>query len=423
MKEIVNFKNHELEIVKHFVLHIKINDGSVINANTKLNQTGIYFGKEEAWRANKKIKYSMIDGVPYSYIIKKASTDLEVGPYDTPLEVLYKKANEELCQPILNLDFISLNDASLYRYPNLTLPRTQVDLLKDKFDLNVTRKKESSDFRVINKDQAKSNLARSSYELVTMDNLMKFIDNIAGRLQTHVYNDIREQAFAIGTAEPDALVEIDMVSSWKNEHADIKKSIQAHMPDKQDGNYREVINIHDLDLFKDLLECETLILDSDLSQLCMEDSVAIDEQQFLTLSKMLGSDDLDNRKLALEMMANSNVAASYDKIAILFFRHLDAMKNTKHWNHINVKTMRSRMKHVPQMQEYNAHIWPFESLLSCLSKNNAVSEFAVKYILKDMSDTIFKQIGLNESKFWTFDINDLKLKQEEKKVEEVDLMF
>ena len=187
---------------------------------------------------------------------------------------------------------------------------------------------------------------------------MKFIDNIAGRLETHVYNNIREQAFAIGTAEPDALVEIDMVSSWKNEHANIKKSIQTHMP-KQDGNYREVINIHDLDLFKDLLECETLILDSDLSQLCMEDSVAIDEQQFLTLSKMLGSDDLDNRKLALEMMANSNVTASYDKIAILFFRHLDAMKNTKHWNHINVKTMRSRMKHVPQMQEYKPHICQF----------------------------------------------------------------
>lgn len=423
MKEIVNFKNHELEIVKHFVLHIKINDGSVTNANTKLNKSGIYLGKEEAWRSNKKIKYNMMDGAPYSYIIKKASTSLEVGPYDTSLEVLYKNANEELCQPILNLDSISLNNASLYRYPNLTLPRTQVDLLKDKFDLNVTRKKESSHFRVIHKDQAQSNLTRSSYEIVTIDNLIKFIDNISDRLEPYVYNDLREQVFTIGTTDPDALAEIDLHSSWKNDHANIKRSIELYMPHKQDGNYQEVISIHDLDLFKDLLECKTLILDSDLSQLCMEDSVAIDEEQFLTLSKMLGSDDIDNRKLALEMMANSNVAASYDKIAILFFRHLDAMKSTKHWNHINVKTMRSQMKHVPQMQEYNAHIWPFESLLGCLSKNNAISEFAVKYILKDMSDTIFKQIGLNDSKFWTYDINDLKLKQVEKEVEEVDLMF
>ena len=61
---------------------------------------------------------------------------------------------------------------------------------------------------------------------------------------------------------------------------------------------------------------------------------------------------MDNRSLAVEMLANCNIEKSFDVVSGMFWWNFDAMKNTSNWNTVNVKAMRTRMT---SYQGHNGH--------------------------------------------------------------------
>jgi hypothetical protein len=49
----------------------------------------------------------------------------------------------------LNKNLLNLQDKTIYRYSDLNLPRQKVDLLKDKFNIKITRNSDIADIHVI----------------------------------------------------------------------------------------------------------------------------------------------------------------------------------------------------------------------------------------------------------------------------------
>ena len=62
------------------------------------------------------------------------------------------------------------------------------------------------------------------------------------------------------------------------------------------------------------------------------------------IQQMITSSDRDNRSLALEMLANCNVNASFDVVSNIYYWQYDWLKDTNNWNTVNVKALRSKMK-------------------------------------------------------------------------------
>ena len=59
---------------------------------------------------------------------------------------------------VVSLDSSMIQDASFYRYPKLTLPRTKVDILKEKFNISITRAEDKADYKIISDSESRPNL-------------------------------------------------------------------------------------------------------------------------------------------------------------------------------------------------------------------------------------------------------------------------
>ena len=126
---------------------------------------------------------------------------------------------------------------------------------------------------------------------------------------------------------------------------------------------------------------------------------------------MINSNDDQSSSLALEMMANCNVEASYDKIALIFAFYDHKLRYCSNWNHINVKSLRKTMKGVSSIDDRSGH--GFNNLVKHLHQKNVLTEFAVGAISNKMCKTILKYVHLT-SEGSVFDVKaaDLKLKSE-----------
>ena len=50
---------------------------------------------------------------------------------------------------VQTIDATDLQDATIYRFPKLDLPRQKVDVLKEKYNLSVTRNQDKADYSII----------------------------------------------------------------------------------------------------------------------------------------------------------------------------------------------------------------------------------------------------------------------------------
>ena len=57
-------------------------------------------------------------------------------------------------------------------------------------------------------------------------------------------------------------------------------------------------------------------------------------------------------------------------------------------------------------------MYPYEKLFRYLKENDAITEFAYKATIVDISETVFTDIGLTKSDIFKLDISDVKLSKE-----------
>jgi hypothetical protein len=304
----------------------------------------------------------------------------------------------------LDVNKISLQDKTIYRYPKLVLPRNKVDVLKEKYNLSVVRTPDTADYKIISSDYIDSLLERKWTDTVMFDAFVEYYKKTINHWDTASTERAIEYIKSIREGDEKIAISIKSNMSWSF-HNTTAYDITREIPSVED----KASYISDEETLKSILAAKNLIFDTVLCGVTVEDSIILGETEYNNLVTMINSNDTDNINLVLEMMANSNVEKSFDIIALLFYMHHHTLKDrSSNWTSVNVKTLRKRFNNFIPYGNLNVHY--YDRLLKNLIEENFLTEFAFKVVSVKMLEHLVTSVGFNQESVFDIKLEDVKLK-------------
>jgi hypothetical protein len=387
------------ELKKVYVISITINKETTADLGTGdsiLLLDSLSYSTEwlrNNWHVKSEVNYDL-QGVECLYV-NPAS-----GNHKEDLSVISDKA--------LNITGADIQDKLLYRYPDLTLPRSKVDLLKDKYNVKIIRDRTKADYKIISKKYINNMFHGGWQSVYTKKAINHYVTDLNEHLDSQAKASLEN---FLNKISEDSYFHISINYNWSDNFDTLKRVTKVSNISDIDVISRPLY-LTDAVAFKSMSDSNNLVMDSHISKICSEDSVVLTEDQYKSLNSMFKSKDIDNMAVGLEMLANCNIEKSLDKAALLYFKHAYYLRNAKNWNTVNVKTLRSRLEKAGTKDDYNRGMYPYERLFRYLKENDAITEFAYKATIVDISETVFADIGLTKSDIFKLDISDIKLSKE-----------
>jgi hypothetical protein len=301
---------------------------------------------------------------------------------------------------ICTIDKHDLQDSTLYRYPKLTLPRTKMDNIKEKFNVRVTRKIDVADWKVISHKFVTSLSSYSWSSVYNVEKCKEIINKHKAHMSTEVYDGFMQY---VNNLQQDDFIELDTNYHWNSGLPSLKNSDEASFTSY---NY---INSENESIFDDLLASNNLILDSQLNDFIYDDLHILTKEEYVNSRNMIKSDDRENRSLALELLANCNLNKSFDYVSMLFYFYYDYLKDTNNWNSVNVKTLRKALDDFrPHHNNHYGHYYEF--YLKALIKHNQFTEFAFEECARyAFHNVVKKHMGMGDDSVFQIDLKAIKV--------------
>ena len=328
---------------------------------------------------------------------------------------------------MLNLKSSEIQDKTFYRFPDLSLPRQKVDLLKEKYNIKVTRKLDVADYKIISKRYLNKIITTSwhtDYNKSFVYDFMKQAkeQNLLSNSALNAFRMILEDT------PSDAMFRIDL-NSWggynsttnfsKTELAardqftsEIKGLADGHfngnMKSMLIGNDTTDARKNDVSMFNSFIGCSNVVLDETMIDIIDEGLAVLESDQYDDIEKMITCSSIDDRSVALEMLANCNVNKSFDIVSGMYWWHYDWMKNTNNWNTVNVKTLRTQMKRYEGGHADNG-IWSFNNYLKNLAEEGKLTKFAVDKTRERLYSTLLSSYVGPSSDIFKISLDSIEL--------------
>jgi hypothetical protein len=345
--------------------------------------------------------------VEFSGDMQSSMTVSDFKIIKTGLYVKSKRYNEKLTYDLtLNTPTSSeIKNKTIYRYPKLTLPRMKVDLLKEKHNVKVTRNKDEADYKVV------SNIYIDSLSDFNWGNAIT-ISALIEKLKGNGFNQNVINLF-------DNMPQTDMIFMSTryyvhNKHSDFI-TFSDIFQNYSSGSFYYIPTANVTE-YLEILNQTNLVMDTHVVSLCNEDSVIIGVEEYRTMQKMIKSGDRENITLALEMIANCNLEASFDYVSLIYYFLYEKMKEATNWNNVNVKTLRKRLSEFTPWGNTQTGS-TYNNYLLKLVEEDKLTEFAFKETARYAFHNVIKtSMGLNHegSKIFTIDVDSIKLNPEYK---------
>ena len=287
----------------------------------------------------------------------------------------------------LGIDFkpgtaFTVQDKTLYRFPKLDLPRQKVELLKEKYNCKVIRNSDKADIHIVS-DQLFDNLFEyqwtssvtsiSFYKMLVACKASNFLTEGA---ITHCKSILEN----VGT---DAMVKINLAYSYHNADPSMEKmrdDIQELIQENSSERKRSrdiMLSMKNYDDYLRIINSNaTIVYDTDIIGIIDGELAILDNTELEATLKMVKNHDIENRTLALEMLANCNIEKSFDVVSHSFYWCYDYLKNTNNWNTVNVKALRKRLKKY-QGGACNTTIYAYNNYVKCLIEDKKLTKFAL----------------------------------------------
>jgi hypothetical protein len=328
---------------------------------------------------------------------------------------------------------IVIQDKLLYRYPKLNLPRQKLDLIKDKFNCKITRDINKSDIQIISVSYLESLIKSSWSKTISFPDAFKILKFIkeSGYLNKEALEKVKslvdimlDDRVILNLQYPFATHGHTMLGSWKPAGrkntktsaaiADMYKKTNDFINSNEFKNFtRDLIVLKEnVNAYGELTSANNnLVLDNEISDIIDGGLAVLDITEHDTIKAMICSDDIDNRSLALEMLANCNIDKSFDVVSSLYYWHYNALKETNNWSTINIKTFRKRMS--AYEGPHNIHgIENFERYIKLLIRDNKLTQYAVDQTRTLLHKTLLNMLVGPNAGIFTVDLEDLKVKDE-----------
>jgi hypothetical protein len=309
----------------------------------------------------------------------------------------------------------SIKDKTVYRFPNLSLPRQKVDLLKEKENIKVVRDPDKADIHVIS-----YKFLRNLFDFRWENNAVSFVDffNI---IKLGVEEGLFSQEctdylkLMIKDADKDSYVALKKnyyysssphIKQWDDKFTDIVN--------KYKKDYTKVIVIEEKNkkVYENFLSSNAeIVYDTDILDIIDSELAVLEDDQYDNIMAMITSSDRDNRTLGVEMLANCNIEKSFNIVSDLYWWHYDFIKDTNNWNSVNVKSLRNRMKSY-EGGHNTSNIYSFNAYLNQLAKDGKLTRFAVDKTREKLYKTLISSICGDKSQVFKVDLENLYIADE-----------
>ncbi len=303
-----------------------------------------------------------------------------------------------------------LKDCLLYRTDRIKLPRNKVELLKDKYNVAITRNIDKADYIVTSTNKIESMFLGCSGWSVTNDEFKKII-----KKHNHLLKGYEDD---LNSIEADVISFTFHNVSFEGWHGNSNKAVKkapGTLFKKEICNNRsvyQVFNIYEEDLFDTIQSTNSnIVFDTSIGKIISDLSPEVTDEVFENLLSMVTSNDPDNVALALEIISNSNFDKSLDKIAYIYNFYYEELKQCKNWNSINVKTLRSVAdNYMTYGNRYHAN--KYSSFISKINANNRLTKVVAEKVCEDFTNAVMQNAGLNSSLgSKIFKISKIKLRE------------
>jgi len=314
------------------------------------------------------------------------------------------------------VDTVDLQDKKIYRYPRLDLPRQKVDLLKDKFNCKVIRDVSKADIGIVSMKFFDNLVKRewgNSISYVELYGILSELKN-SDLLSDSALIELRD---FMSQTDTTYRVSFKYNKDWSESvptalkmYEFVEQISQANR--KEDRGHDWILPKENYDAYDTIINSGVdLIADTDLCAIIDEDLAVLENEKFDEVEKMVTSSDIDNRSLALEMLANSNIEKSFDVVSGIYYWHYDWLKATTNWNTVNVKAFRKRMKSYEGNHNTQA-IYSFNKYLNLLANDRKLSRFAVDSTREKLHKTFLGNLVGPSADVFRVDLDSLYINEE-----------
>lgn len=318
---------------------------------------------------------------------------------------------EKLGLPIVDTDQeIDLQDKKIYRFPKITLPRQKMDLIKDKYNCKVIRDITKADISIVSLKLFDALIERTWASSIPYQSLFQVVKWL--KADKNAFTDlatVKIQEF-LNETPTFSMIDFNVNKHWNGSNPKLYDEVNKYMAD-EDLNNEEgsdwILPKKNAEAFNNLLQSTSqIVFDTDISNIIDSELAVIENDKYEDILKMIESTDIDNRSLAVEMMANCNIEKSFDVVSGLYYWKYDWFKNTNNWNSVNVKAMRNRLKAYEGVHNTNS-IYSFNNYLSLLAKDRKLTRFAVDRSRKQLLNTLLGPIVGDSSDIFKVDLDNL----------------
>ena len=310
---------------------------------------------------------------------------------------------------------LDIQDKTIYRYPKLALPRQKMDLLKDSYNIKITRDKNKADIHVVSIKFIESIIEVAWKAALSKRQMYNVLVKL--REEDLLHDDLLDSLrMTLQDTDENDYFTIDTPYNYHNTStngAHIKK-VQEIVADNKAIHLRcALIQKKDsIDIYNALTSTSALIvLDTDITKKVSESLNIITAEDYQSLNDQLNSNDIETRSLALELMSNSNFEESFDILAMLFYFNFDWCKATNNWNTVNVKTFKNRFKGLEGgCQQSTGRA--YNRLLAYLAKEDKLTEFVIQVCKEKIIKKVLPAAGLNDSLSFNIKIEDINIDEE-----------
>jgi len=314
-------------------------------------------------------------------------------------------------------DKLDIQGKTIYRYPKLALPRQKVDLLKGSYDVKVSRNPATADIHIVS---------------------TKFIESLVKYNWDPAFSKRRIYEMFIEMREKDLLSEGLMVEIRKmledTHNSDMFSiSIPYSYSDGFQGTYPNyVTDVNDIitktkktalhqrcgiisdpakiKLFNQLTTTTaSIVLDEEVSKKIDESLVTLTEEDYDNLCTQIKSDNIDDRSVALEMMANCNLEASFDIVTMIYYFYFEYCKSTTNWNTVNVKGLKNRLSSIAGGCQ-KSQGYTYNRLVQFLVKQGKLTPFVIRKCKEMIHSRVLKASALGD--IWKIDMESIYLNED-----------
>lgn len=313
---------------------------------------------------------------------------------------------------------VDLQDKKIYRYPRLDLPRQKVDLLKDKFNCKVIRNISKADISIVSMkffDKLVTREWKSSLAYVDCYRILAELKNM-DLLASSALDVLRD---FMSNTDVNYRVSFGYGSNWNEAQTaqtdkvkDILDQLSKQHNKSTDHGHDWILPKENFELFDKITNSSSkLVADTSICAIIDEDLAVLESEKFDEVEKMVTSSDIDNRSLALEMLANSNIEKSFDVVSGIYYWHYDWLKATTNWNTVNVKAFRKRMKSY-EGNHNTQGIYSFNKYLNLLAKDRKLTKFAVDSTREKLHSTFLGSLVGPSADVFKVDLDSLYINEE-----------